>query len=116
MPKAPLRQLPRAPVVKEAEPEPVQQLVQEAANDVEEEVTLADTGAAPDQGEPHFLQDHVLRVPVVGKYASALLQLRWVKPLVKRADPYVEKGAEKIMPYVQAAAARPIVQRSVQLL
>jgi hypothetical protein len=65
----------------------------------------AHTGAAPDEEEEAFLIEQILQVPVVGKYANALLQHRWLKPFVQKADPYLQEVCQ-----------RPIVQGSIKRL
>lgn len=65
----------------------------------------AHTGAAPDEEEEAFLIEQILQVPVVGKYANVLLQHRWLKPFVQKADPYLQEVCQ-----------RPIVQGSIKRL
>merc|ERR1719453_2662572 len=53
-----------------------------------------------------FIVQQVDRVPFVGKFATPVLQSRFVKPFTERADPYVQGGVIRATPYVEGAVQR----------
>merc|ERR1711939_1176745 len=73
-----------APVAVEATPAPVAV--------VEDPVKPAVINATSSQGP--FIVQQVGKVPVIGGYATPLLQSRYLKPITERVDPYVVGGVQ----------------------